>query len=158
MELSELDAPRSDSGQTVAAQAERTKTYLRWAFDQEYLYIGIVAPRTDSSPPPLVESRGYDADLEAVDHVQLTLDTDRDYCTAIELGISADGRTYDRCCGYVQYNPKWHVSVRAQPQQWTAELAIELADLTCQTQLPGTAWAVSARRQQPNKATNSSVE
>src|SRR5690606_18030596 len=101
------------------------------------------------------ERRGYDADLAAVDHVQLTLDTDRDYSTAIELGISADGRTYDRCCGYAEYNPKWHVSVQSQPQQWTVELAVELADLTCQTELPGTAWAVSARRLQPSHATQS---
>lgn len=154
MQLSQLDAPSSDSVESGTAQPQLTKTWVRWSFDHEYLYVGIVAPRTGGGTPP-VERRGYDADLEAVDHVQLTLDTDRDYCTAIELGISADGQTYDRCCGYVAYNPKWHVSIQSQPQQWTAELAIELADLTCQTELPGTAWAVSARRLQPNQAAQS---
>lgn len=155
MELSELDAPSSDSPEMGATQPQPAKTLVRWSFDHEYLYVGIVAPRTGGSPPPPVERRSYDADLEAADHVQLTFDTDRDYYTAIELGIAADGRTYDRCCGYVAYNPKWHVSVRSQPQQWTAELAIELADLTCQSELQGTAWAVSARRLQPNQATQS---
>ena len=154
MQLTELDALSTDSAESGAARPQPAKTLVRWSFDHEYLYVGIVAPRIGSSTPP-VERRGYDADLEAVDHVQLTLDTDRDYCTAIELGISADGRTYDRCCGYVAYNPKWHVSIQSQPQQWTAELAIELADLTCQTELVGAAWAVSARRLQPNQAAQS---
>ncbi len=154
MELAELEFDKGQSPQAGATDPQRPKTLVRWGFDHEYLYVGIIAPRSGESPPP-VERRGYDADLDAVDHLRLTLDTDRDYCTAIELGISADGRTYDRCCGYVEYNPKWHVSVRSQPQHWTAELAIELADLTCHTQLPGSAWAVSARRLQPGKATQS---
>lgn len=138
MELTELDA---------TTQA----TQIRWAYDHEYLYVGIIAPYSNvAAPLPVVERRGYDADLSGVDHVQLTLDTDRDYCTAIELGIAADGRTYDRCCGCADYNPKWHVSVRSQAGQWTAELAIELDDLTIQTELAGKAWAVSARRLQPD--------
>ena len=154
MELSELDSDKSGSLQAAATDVQSQKTLIRWGFDREYLYVGIIAPRSGASPAP-VERRGYDADLEAADHLQLTLDTDRDYCTAIELGVSADGRTYDRCCGYAEYNPKWHVSVRSQPQYWSAELAIELADLTCQTELAGTAWAVSARRQQPGRPTQS---
>ncbi len=126
-------------------------THIRWAYDHEYLYVGITAPRSNGNTPlALVERRGYDADLRSVDHVQLTLDTDRDYCTAIELGIAADGRTYDRCCGMADYNPKWHVGVRSQADQWTAELAIELDALTTQTELAGRAWAVSARRLQPD--------
>lgn len=141
MELTELDATKQ------ATQA----TQIRWAYDREYLYVGITSPRPKADIPlPVAERRGYDAELNGVDHVQLTLDTDRDYCTAIELGIAADGRTYDRCCGCADYNPKWHVSVRSQTGQWTAELAIELDALTTQTDLPGKAWAVSARRLQPD--------
>ncbi|MEO8269435.1 MAG: hypothetical protein ABI557_06940 [Aureliella sp.] len=132
-------------------EATSQPTHIRWAYDQRYLYVGIVAPRSNTdAAPALVERREYDAELRGVDHVQLTLDTDRDYCTAIELGIAADGRTYDRCCDYAEYNPKWHVSVRSQAEQWTAELAIELGDLTTQTEVAGSAWAVSARRLQPD--------
>ncbi|MCA9182619.1 MAG: hypothetical protein KDA51_14245, partial [Planctomycetales bacterium] len=150
MELTELDATTQTTQTTQVTQALQA-TQIRWAYDHEYLYVGIISPRpNDDTPLPVAERRGYDADLSGVDHVQLTLDTDRDYCTAIELGIAADGRTYDRCCGCADYNPKWHVSVRSQTGQWTAELAIELDALTTQTDLSGKAWAVSARRLQPD--------
>ncbi len=140
MELARLETT------PISSKAARATT-IRWAYDAEYLYVGITSPRSSGEPPlPMADRRGYDADLRGVDHVQLTLDTDRDYCTAIELGIAGDGRTYDRCCGCPDYNPKWHVSVRSQATDWTAELAIELDALTTQTDLGGRAWAVSARR------------
>ncbi len=149
MPLTTLDIPQ----ESATALAE---TKIRWAYDREYLYIGISSPhQMGSSPPSVVQRRGYDADLSEVDHVQLVLDTDRDYCTAIELAVSADGRTYDRCCGSSHYNPKWHVSVQSAADSWSAELAIELNELTTQTELPGKAWAVSARRLHPTGVSQS---
>jgi photosystem II stability/assembly factor-like uncharacterized protein len=125
-------------------------TTVLWAYDQQYLYVAIDCPHQPTlSPVAIAQRRNYDADLRHVDHVQLLLDTDRDYCTAIELAVSADGRTFDRCCGYAQYNPKWHVSVASTTDKWTAELAIALTELTCQPQVSGNAWAVSARRPHP---------
>ena len=71
------------------------------------------------------------------------------------MAVAADGRTYDRCCGEAEYNPKWHVSVRNDSSHWYAELAIELSELTCTAELADTAWAVSARRWQPTQSSQS---
>jgi hypothetical protein len=65
------------------------------------------------------------------------------------LAVSADGRTFDRCCGSAEYNPKWHVWVASTADRWTAELAIGLTELTCQPEVAGNAWAISARRPHP---------
>jgi len=125
-------------------------TSVLWAYDQQYLYVAIDCPHQTTLPPvSIVQRRGYDADLRQVDHVQVLLDTDRDYCTAIELAVSADGRTFDRCCGAAEYNPKWHVCVASTEDKWTAELAIPLTELTCQPEVTGNAWAVSVRRPHP---------
>ncbi len=152
MLLTALDDPRAPS--TSVGQVGPTT--IRWAYDANYLYVAIVSPhQSGSGPPPLVLRRGYDADLSRCDHVQLLLDTDRDYCTAIELAVSADGRTYDRCCGTTTYNPKWHVSVRSSNTEWTAELAIGLDQLTQFNNSPPSAWAVSARRLHPTGVSQS---
>jgi hypothetical protein len=124
---------------------------IRWGYDASYLYFGIEVPRVEgSAAQKLVERREYDSELSLVDHIHIWLDTDRDYSTAIELAVSEDGRTYDRCCGDKSYNPKWHVSVRPESNRWTAEVAIELPQLTQETMLAGSAWAVSASRKHPN--------
>ncbi len=122
---------------------------VRWSFDERYLYIAIDSPRDEKAtihgPARL---RKYDSDLNAVDHVHLLLDTDRDYASAIELGVSAAGETFDRCCEMIQYNPQYSVAVPSSPPQdrWVAEIAIRLSDLTTQSELTGQAWAVSAHR------------
>ncbi len=143
-----------DDAQVDAAPLPDTK--LCWAYDQTYLYICISSPHLPGiSPPSVVQQRGYDADLSQVDHVHLLLDSDRDYCTAIELAIAADGRTFDRCCGEAQYNPKWHVCVQSTADSWTAEVAIAFKELTTRTNLSGDAWAVSARRLHPTGVSQS---
>jgi photosystem II stability/assembly factor-like uncharacterized protein len=127
-------------------------TKIRWAYNSDYLFIAIDAARTVASKPsapPRV--RSYDSDLRLSDYVQLMLDTDRDYASAVELGVSADGETYDRVCGIPGYNPKWFVAVPQvpNPQRWTAEIAIRLTDLTTHPDLAGRAWAVTALRRSP---------
>ncbi len=138
------------------AAAPQPDTMLRWSYDRDYLYVCISSPhQPGSAAPNVVQQRGYDADLSDVDHVHLLLDTDRDYCTAVELAIAADGRTYDRCCGDAQYNPKWHVCVQTNANNWTAEMAIALNELTTRTNVAGEAWAVSARRLHPTGTSQS---
>lgn len=149
MQLTALSTPDQSS-------AQLQPTTIRWSYDESYLYLAIVTPhQSGSAPAPVVQRRGYDADLSQVDHVQLVLDTDRDYSTAIELAVSADGRTYDRCCGMSEYNPKWHVAVQSGLDHWSAEVAIELQELTLDTQLIQQAWAVSARRLHPTGTSQS---
>lgn len=126
------------------------QTTLRFAADSEYLYVAIDAPVTSGTKIPAAHrQRGYDADLSGVDHVELLLDTDRDYSTAVHLGIAADGRTFDRCDGSEAYNPRWFVAHSASGHRWTAELAIRLDNLTLLPPAPGDAWAVTARRTGP---------
>ncbi|MDX1929485.1 MAG: YCF48-related protein [Pirellulaceae bacterium] len=126
-----------------------TPALVRWSFDDRYLYIAIDSPREDRSnlnrAPKL---RKYDSDLEAADHIHFVLDTDRDYASAIELGVSSEGETFDRCCGITQYNPQYAVAVpdAPLPERWVAEIAIPISDLTTKADLTSQAWAVSAHR------------
>ncbi|HBE70171.1 MAG TPA: hypothetical protein DDW52_18640 [Planctomycetaceae bacterium] len=125
-------------------------TTVRFAFDSEYLYVAIEAPIVFGTQIPTTSNkRGYDANLNGVDHVELLLDTDRDYNTAVHLGIASDGRTFDRCGGMEAYNPRWFVAHTANEQRWTAELAIQLENLTLMPPAPGDVWAVTARRTGP---------
>jgi hypothetical protein len=126
---------------------------MRWSFDDRYLYIAIDSPRDKKQITNQASRlRKYDSDLQAVDHVHLMLDTDRDYASAIELGVSCEGETFDRCCEMVEYNPQYAVAVPAsrQPDRWVAEVAIRLSDLTTKTEMTGQAWAVSAHRRTLN--------
>lgn len=123
---------------------------IRWAYDEQYLYLGIVceqaaaASEVSAAEPQRV--REYDSDLSKTDHLEIVIDVDRDYSSAIQLGIAKDGRTYDRCCGNQAFNPKWHVIVKQSENQWVAEIAIPADYLTTQEYLVGKSWAVSARR------------
>ncbi len=126
-------------------------TTLRWAYDEHYLYIGAECMRHEATEPSVLKRvRTYDSDLSGLDHVRVSLDTDRDYNTAIEMAVAEDGGTFDRCCGLAAYNPKWHVYVQPERSRWTAEIAIELTSLTTNTDLVGRAWATSALRTGPN--------
>ncbi len=135
MELRQIDGK---------ATTEHTK--LAWAYDANYLYVAIECPRVGNLVPTVAKVRQYDADLSPFDHIQLVLDTDRDYSSVIELGIAENGLTYDRCCGFPAFNPKWHVMVKPDATRWRAEIAIELTELTTAATVEAGAWAVSARR------------
>lgn len=150
IELTDLDGRRS-----------RAASQIRWAYDEQYLYLAVTCPTAISpavdfpqgKPQPVaarIPSRQYDMDLESTDHVQILLDTDRDYATAHELGINQRGETFDRTCGLEQWNPKWFVAVQGSDQFWQAEAAIALADLTLMTHVAGRAWAISAYRYTPD--------
>lgn len=132
-------------------QTLENPTTILWAYDKDYLYLGLHCPTPSKKQPTKVaEQRYYDADLDGIDHVVLTIDVDRDYSTAIELAIAENGLTYERCAGFQNYNPKWYVHVTNQVKHWRAEIAIPLKELTHAEIQPGTIWAVSARRLNPS--------
>ena len=140
-------------GDKADANEPTNAARIFWSYDDRYLYIGIDAPqsaRTTSAAPPKL--RKYDSDLTAVDHLHFTLDTDRDYSSAVELGVSELGETFDRCCELASFNPKYSVAVpQSQPSgRWTAEVAIRISDITTQSDLTGRAWAVAAHRRNAN--------
>jgi hypothetical protein len=127
-------------------------TMIAWAFDADYLYVATDSPRDPTKPATeLASERHYDADLSALDHVHLVLDTDRDYNTAVEYSIAENGLTAERCCDFASYNPRWHVCVRPGVEHWVAEIAIPLSTLTASPAVAGTAWALSARRVIPGQ-------
>lgn len=129
---------------------------IHWAYDSDFLYVALSCPKSSKEPASFVQrNRRYDSDLGQTDHVELTLDTDRDYLSTIQLAIAADGQTYDRCLGMQEFNPKWHVSVDNSAQAWTAEIAIDLRFLTTRTNLSGQAWAMTAKRSHGLQTTHS---
>jgi hypothetical protein len=131
---------------------------VRWSFDDRYLYIAIDSPReAQATINSVSKPRKYDSDLDAADHIHFVLDTDRDYASAVELGVSSEGETFDRCCGLPQYNPQYAVAIPRAPlsNRWIAEIAIPIADLTTRADLTSEAWAVSAHRRSSKGDTQS---
>ncbi len=133
------------------------RTKVMWAYDDQYLYVAFECPRKSAAPLPPKRLRKYDSDLSSVDHIAITLDTDRDYNTAIELGISEEGETFDRCASISAFNPKWSVAIgngspqisdSADPSStfWRAEVAIRFSQLTTVPRLDGNAWAITLFR------------
>lgn len=125
-------------------------TFAHWAADQDYLYLALRCDADVESLVPLAASREYDSDLSSTDRIEILLDTDRDYSTAIHLGIGQDGRTFDSCAESEAYNPRWFVAVNQHANGWVAEVAIRLEDLTTRDVKPGEAWAISLARRGPN--------
>jgi photosystem II stability/assembly factor-like uncharacterized protein len=141
MQLSSLDDPSATESRKASA------ANIRWSYDEHYLYIAIDCPRVMPSASTTTKRlRKYDSDLSQSEHVLLTLDTDRDYNTGIELAVSESGETFDRCGAISSYNPKWSVAVpkNNNPIRWQAEIAIRLMDLTPHEDTAGRAWAVAA--------------
>jgi photosystem II stability/assembly factor-like uncharacterized protein len=136
---------------TSIAESTEEPAVIRWAYDQDYLYLAVKclnASIDGSNQPP--SQRYYDADLTELDHVELTIDTDRDYSTALEIAVAENGLTYERCAGFAAYNPKWYVHVTPSAGQWRAEIAIPLSQLTRQGVQKGSVWSISARRRRPD--------
>jgi photosystem II stability/assembly factor-like uncharacterized protein len=142
--------------QLTGLRESRAATSIRWAYDEDYLYLAIQCPYPSAiEAAELVRHRYRDADLMGLDHIVLTLDTDRDYSTAIELAIAENGLTYERCAGLREYNPKWHVKVNSMSTQWCAEVAIPISEICLSGIQPTTVWAVSARRFSPTNGVQS---
>ncbi len=143
--ITQQNATLQTTNQSLARPTE-----VKWAFDDQYLYVAIRAPRIPGQiSQPIAKNRNYDADLKGLDQVELMIDTDRDYGTTIDMIIAENGLTQDRCCGNAAFNPKWHVVALPQADAWQAEIAIRLDCLTTDTPSSGSRWAVSARRIQP---------
>ncbi len=124
---------------------------LHWAYDEDYLYVGIECPRVSTrNIPALNQQRSYDCDLGDLDRIELSIDTDRDYASTIDLAIAEDGSTNDRCVGLASFNPKWYVQVASQTSRWQAEIAIPLKSIIALPVDSRTSWAISARRIRPN--------
>lgn len=138
-----------ESGE-VAKRANPNRADVRWAWDEEYLYVAVRCPKAaDVAYPRDERGRTRDAALEAFDRVRLLIDVDRDYATCFELTTDSRGWTREACWGDIAWNPEWFVAAGETEESWTAEAAIGLAQLGTSGMASGAVWAVAVERALP---------
>lgn len=128
------------------------QTTVQFAFDDNYLYVGVKCQQPVSMPvmEPL-KPRKRDDDLRSYDRVSLLFDLDRDYGTCFHLEFDARGCVMEECCSDITWNPRWFVEVSPGKEGWTAEVAIPLVELTGKLQLENEVWAANVSRIIPGK-------
>jgi hypothetical protein len=140
---------------TLKPTGDEYATRVRYAYDDEYLYIGIEASHPEAGYRPAVERRTRDMDVDKFDRVEILLDLDRDYATYYRFRIDQRGAAADDCWGDSTWNPKWYIASVSEKTGYTIEAAIKLADLTGDPIPPGKAWAMNAVRIIPGKGIRS---
>jgi tetratricopeptide (TPR) repeat protein len=126
-------------------------TEVRFAYDNEYLYVAVRCFHSTGKQVPPVKGRSHDADLRGHDRVSLLLDLDRDYATCFHLQIDQRGCVAEDCWGDKTWDPRWFVAVTSEARVWVAEAAIPLAALTGDSVTPGRAWACNVVRVLPGR-------
>ena len=119
-------------------------------YDKEFLYLAmrcLKSPQASYAPP--LSTRDHDANLSQHDHVQLTLDLDRDYATWFQFAVDHRGQTADACWHDSSWNPQWYVAAGSDPSYWTVEAAISWAELTSIPPRTGDAWLLTITRLLP---------
>jgi photosystem II stability/assembly factor-like uncharacterized protein len=139
----------------------KAKTILRFARDEEFLYIFSQSPKTPTiipsssvrSSPGGGESKEnrHDQLRTGMDHIKIRFDLDRDYATWFELGWSTSGQTWDACNDMIFWNPTWYRESTEYEGVWCSEIAIPLNELVrenAESANPHTkqVWAVQAMR------------
>ena len=121
---------------------------LKFAYDEDYVYVAVTCRAPQMTTDPLVDANSTttrDHDLQSVDRLCLSFDTDRDLMTSMQLQVSDGGRTSDSIDGNPAWQPTWYVDTRRDQEQVSFELAILRRDLV---ELPipaGESWYVSAK-------------
>ncbi|QDV41215.1 Ycf48-like protein [Stieleria neptunia] len=136
----------NDTDAQPAQTRGRRPLTLRFAWDEQYLYVAVqgsaehFVKTVDSEP---VGRR--DADLTQSDRVTLGFDIDRDLLTAMNLSFTRRGRTHDDLDGSDRWNPTWYVATHASGDGvLTAEIAIEQRSLAVSLR-EGDTWFVEAQ-------------
>lgn len=143
-----LDEPFWNGDQTV-----------QFAHNDAFIYLAISVPKDERCTyEPSSQTRTYDADLRAHDHVKLRLDIDRDYATSYELAVDHRGWANDRCWLDANWNLKWFIAAGGNDTHWTVEAAIRLKSLIYPAAQTGDAWTVAWERVLPNSPANSTVD
>jgi photosystem II stability/assembly factor-like uncharacterized protein len=138
---------RDAGAETVAA----CPTRVRSAYDAEYLYVAVECKRPPGPVAARVEKRTRDAELRSHDRIGIMLDLDRDYQTYFHFEIDERGALAEDCWGDRSWNPTWYAASTAEPDGWTAEVAIPLKELTDAAPTIGRAWAVNIVRVLPGR-------
>lgn len=121
-------------------------TRLHVAYDEDFVYFGIIAPALPESAATQDKQRRRDSDLTPRDRYCLRLDVDGDLLTAYELEFDAAGHTRDTCDGFPQWQPTWFIAVGAEPNRLIAEIAIRRSDLVGPLQNPDQQWHAAILR------------
>jgi hypothetical protein len=143
---------KGNRDQIVLASAERDgggkQAVAMLSYDEQYLYFAARLPRAAGvrTDGPLTGAKRYDEDLADFDRVVLSLDVDRDYVTYFNFEIDQRGCTSDACWNDKSWNPRWHLAVAADDQEWRVEVAIPLEEITPHVPQKGTAWAIGITR------------
>lgn len=121
---------------------------VRVAYDEDYLYLAIECSTarfgqdTQASDPA---KKNRDRDLTQVDRLKISIDTDRDLMTFMQLQVSAAGRTHDAIDGNPSWDPTWYRDTLQSGGNRIVEIAILRRDLVDLPIPPGEVWFLSAK-------------
>ncbi len=127
------------------------RTMAMFAYDNEFLYVGILVPREPGTPQdrPQLTGRQHDADLTRHDRISIRLDIDRDYATWYEFQVDQRGWTAESCWEDRRWNPTWYVAADMDETDWRIEAAIPWADLSPTPPRRSTIYGLSVLRTIP---------
>ncbi|MDG2012425.1 MAG: YCF48-related protein [Pirellulaceae bacterium] len=119
-----------------------------FAADDTFLYIAVRCHlHADQNHPLPEDARARDARLDTADRVEIAIDIDRDYKTFFLFSVDASGRVADSFGDNREWNPVWYVANHIDRDNWTAEIAIPLEEISTY----GDFWSVSASRHSRNR-------
>ena len=120
------------------------------AYDDEFLYLAVRCRKApDARYQTTDKPRPRDGDLSKHDRVDLFIDLDRDYTTYFRLSVDHRGWTGEDCWGDPSWNPTWFVAAATENDDWSAEAAIPLEQLTGRFPTSQAVWAVGIQRTVP---------
>ncbi|HEY2786686.1 MAG TPA: YCF48-related protein, partial [Fimbriiglobus sp.] len=120
-------------------------TEARFAFDDQFLYVAIMAKHPADKQVAKVEKRERDADLRGHDRVEWQFDPDGSGATTFRFAVDHRGCLAEDCWGATDWNPKWFVAFDSTATDWTAEVAIPLVEMTG-GKMAGRNWGVDVTR------------
>jgi hypothetical protein len=125
--------------------------------DSEFLYIAAecFGGEFQAQDREDLSSRQRDRIDSDGDHVEISLDVDRDWQTAFEFTVSRHGDAIDAVCGSEAWNPDWFYLSKVTETGWTVEAAIPLRELTSKPPEPREAWGIGIRRICPERPVES---
>jgi photosystem II stability/assembly factor-like uncharacterized protein len=146
-----LERPAAPQGGDGKAFAAAFPSEVRFAYDGKFIYIAVSCSHPAGLRAEPVARRIRDADMRSSDRVDILLDLDRDYQTYYRFQVDHRGCLAEDCWGDRGWNPKYFAAFLSSETQWTAELAIPIAELTGEAPSHGRTWAMNATRIVPGK-------
>lgn len=131
--------------QSLPANQARELQDLRFAYDGEFLYLGVREKFAEDDVDRMPQRRTRDADTAGNGRVIIELDIDRDMWTAYELTVDQAGQTRDTCDGFQDWQPRWYVASKVEAGIRTVEAAIRREDLTRMPPVRGERWRIRGR-------------